>query len=38
MRRMRRVIREHNVFRWAGELITELAKIRLEKTEVAGAP
>jgi trehalose 6-phosphate synthase len=37
MRRMRRVVREHNVFGWAGALITELAKIPLEKTEVAAS-
>jgi len=31
MQRMRSVIRENNVYRWAGDLIGELAGIRLEK-------
>jgi trehalose 6-phosphate synthase len=35
MRRMRAVIKEHNVYRWAGDLISELAKVRLE-TPAAG--
>ena len=30
MRRMRAVVQEHNVYRWAGNLIAELAKVRLE--------
>ena len=30
MRRMRAVIRENNIYRWAGDLISELAKVRLE--------
>jgi trehalose 6-phosphate synthase len=29
MRRMRRVVQEHNVYRWAGNLIAELSKVRL---------
>ena len=33
MRRMRAVVKEHNVYRWAGDLITELAGIRLVMTE-----
>ncbi len=33
MRRMRNVIRENNIFRWAGDLIGELAEIRLEQSE-----
>ena len=33
MRRMRAVIQENNVYRWAGNLIGELAGIRLENTE-----
>jgi len=32
MQRMRVVVRENNVYRWAGDLIGELAGIRLEKT------
>jgi trehalose 6-phosphate synthase len=30
MQRMRAVVQEHNVYRWAGSLIGELAEIRLE--------
>jgi trehalose 6-phosphate synthase len=30
MRRMRKLIREHNVFRWAGSLIGELCEVRLD--------
>jgi len=37
MRRMRQVVKEHNVYRWAGTLITELCEIRPEKVEVATA-
>ena len=35
MRRMRRVVREHNVYRWAAELILELSEIRIESPEMA---
>jgi trehalose 6-phosphate synthase len=35
MQRMRRIVKEHNVYRWAGNLISELAEIRLEKHERA---
>ena len=31
--RMRRAIKEHNIYRWAGRLITELCEVRLEVTE-----
>jgi trehalose 6-phosphate synthase len=34
MQRMRNVVREHNVYRWAAELISELSEIRLESPEV----
>ena len=34
MRRMRAVVKEHNVYRWAANLITELAEIRLDKLEL----
>jgi trehalose-6-phosphate synthase len=34
MRRMRRVVREHNVYRWAAELILELSEIRIESPEM----
>jgi trehalose-6-phosphate synthase len=30
MQRMRRIVRERNIYRWAGNLITELAEIRLD--------
>jgi trehalose 6-phosphate synthase len=30
MQRMRAVVREHNVYRWAGHLIAELAQVRVE--------
>ena len=30
MARMRAVVKEHNIYRWAGDLIGELAEIRLE--------
>ncbi|MBZ5655853.1 MAG: trehalose-6-phosphate synthase [Acidobacteriia bacterium] len=33
MQRMRKVIREHNIYRWAGNLITELCEVRLDKEE-----
>jgi trehalose 6-phosphate synthase len=36
MQRMRAVVKENNVYRWAGNLIGELAGIRLE-TPPAGA-
>ena len=29
MRRMRTVVREHNIYRWAGHLVSELSSIRL---------
>jgi trehalose 6-phosphate synthase len=31
MQRMRRVVREHNIYRWAANLIVELAEIRIEQ-------
>jgi hypothetical protein len=30
MRRMRETVKENNIYRWAGNLITELTQIRLE--------
>jgi trehalose 6-phosphate synthase len=38
MRRMRRVVREHNVYRWAGNLIAELADVQVDKHEHEVAP
>ena len=36
MQRMRRLVREHNVYRWAGSLIGELCEVRLDPVEVGG--
>jgi trehalose-6-phosphate synthase len=33
MRRMRHVVKEHNVYRWAANLISELSEIRIETRE-----
>jgi len=35
MQQMRRTVKEHNVYRWAAELITELAEVRLNTPELA---
>jgi len=35
VQRMRRVIKEHNIYRWAGNLITELSEVRLDAAEDA---
>ena len=32
MSRMRKMVKEHNVYRWAANLITELSEIRTETT------
>jgi trehalose-6-phosphate synthase len=37
MQRMRRIVTEHNVFRWAGNLIAELSEIRIEEKEAAAS-
>ncbi|MGA8021989.1 MAG: trehalose-6-phosphate synthase, partial [Candidatus Acidiferrales bacterium] len=34
MQRMRAIVREHNVYRWAADLILELAEIRLDAPEL----
>jgi trehalose-6-phosphate synthase len=31
--RMRKVIKEHNIYRWAGNLVTELCEVRLDAPE-----
>jgi len=36
MARMRSYVREHNIYRWAGTLIAELAAIRVKTTEDSG--
>jgi trehalose-6-phosphate synthase len=33
VQRMRKVIKEHNIYRWAGNLITELCEVRLDAAE-----
>jgi trehalose 6-phosphate synthase len=33
IQRMRRTIKEHNIYRWAGNLITELCEVRLDVLE-----
>ena len=35
MQRMRKTVREHNVYRWAGSLIAELCEVRLDNMEMA---
>ena len=35
MQRMRRIVKENNVYRWAGNLITELSEIRLDLPQPA---
>jgi alpha,alpha-trehalose-phosphate synthase [UDP-forming] len=35
MQRMRQIVREHNVYRWAGNLITELSEIRVDEPDLA---
>jgi len=35
MKRMRRIVKEHNVYRWAGNLISELSEIRINEPEPA---
>jgi len=37
MQRMRKVVKEYNIYRWAGTLISELAEIRLETPDVPKA-
>jgi trehalose 6-phosphate synthase len=34
MQRMRDVLKDHNIYRWAANLIAELAQIRIEKSSV----
>ena len=33
MRRLRRVVRENNIYRWAGNLVAELCEVRLDMPE-----
>jgi alpha,alpha-trehalose-phosphate synthase [UDP-forming] len=36
MQRMRKLLREHNVYRWAGSLIRELCDVRLDAQDASG--
>ncbi|MGH9356995.1 MAG: alpha,alpha-trehalose-phosphate synthase (UDP-forming), partial [Terriglobia bacterium] len=38
MRRMRRVLSDHNIYRWAASLIAEVAEVRLERPEAIPLP
>ncbi len=38
MRRMRRAVKDNNIYRWAANLIGELSEIRVEKGEILGQP
>jgi trehalose-6-phosphate synthase len=38
MQRMRHTVREHNVYRWAANLLSDLTEIRVESAERAEAP
>ncbi len=38
MKRMRAYVREHNIYRWAGNLIAELASLRVEEPPVIPHP
>ena len=38
MGRMRDKVREHNIYRWAAHLLSDLTEIRVESTERAEAP
>ena len=33
MQRMRRIVREHNIYRWAASLVRELSEVRLDRPE-----
>jgi trehalose 6-phosphate synthase len=35
MRRMREIVRDRNIYRWAAELITDLAQLRIERAPVS---
>jgi len=38
MRRMRQVVSDHNIYRWAANLISEVAEVRLERPEAVRLP
>jgi trehalose-6-phosphate synthase len=38
MRHMRRVVKEHNVFRWAADLVSDLADVRSESVDTPALP
>jgi trehalose-6-phosphate synthase len=35
---MRRAVREHNIYRWAANLLSDLTEIRIETAERTEAP
>jgi trehalose 6-phosphate synthase len=37
MQRMRHTVRQHNVYRWAAHLLSDLTEIRIEMVERVGA-
>jgi trehalose 6-phosphate synthase len=38
MQRMRKVVREHNIYRWAGNLIAQLCEVRLDEAANRSGP
>jgi len=38
MRHLRKTVREHNVFRWAANLLSDLTEIRIDAPEKIEAP
>lgn len=38
MRRLRKVVKEHNVYRWAGNLVADLCSVRLDRPEDVESP
>ena len=38
MQRMRKVVREHNIYRWAGNLIAQLCEVRLDEAANRSQP
>ena len=38
MRRMRQIVREHNIFRWAAHLLSDLTEIRIDVPERVEVP
>jgi trehalose 6-phosphate synthase len=38
MQRMRQIVREHNIYRWAANLLSDLTEIRIDVPERAEVP